>query len=102
MKKFGIAQVVLTKGSDGSTLYNKNGMCHSNPKAVKTMADSVGAGDAFVAMFCACTLKKMGIGSIDVCCFALCIAHLRNQRRDSRISRVLCSLQKYDQQKGSP
>ena len=29
-----------------------------SPTAVKSMADSVGAGDAFAAMYCACILKK--------------------------------------------
>ncbi len=58
MDRFNIARVVLTKGAGGSNLYNKNNMYQSNPSPVKTMADSIGAGDAFAAMFCACTLKK--------------------------------------------
>lgn len=58
MERFKISQVILTKGSDGSTLYAEKGMLHSHPAPVKTMSDSVGAGDAFAAMFCACTLKK--------------------------------------------
>jgi fructokinase len=56
MDRFDISQVILTQGADGSVLYTKNQRIQSTPAPVKTMADSVGAGDAFAAMFSACTL----------------------------------------------
>jgi fructokinase len=58
MDRFTIAQVVLTKGAHGCTLYDKNGPHESTPAVVNTMSDSVGAGDALAAMFCACTLNN--------------------------------------------
>ena len=58
MQHFGISQVIVTKGSGGSRLYHKNGFYPSHPAPVKKISDSVGAGDAFAAMFCAGTLKK--------------------------------------------
>ena len=56
LAQFDISQVILTKGSDGSVLYTKNQRLESAPAPVRHMADSVGAGDGFSAMFCACTL----------------------------------------------
>ena len=56
LAQFDISQVILTKGSDGSVLYTKNQRLESAPASVRHMADSVGAGDGFSAMFCACTL----------------------------------------------
>ncbi len=56
MAQFDISQVILTRGADGSVLYTKDQQIKSPPAKVRHMADSVGAGDAFAAMFSACTL----------------------------------------------
>jgi fructokinase len=58
MEKFHLEQVILTKGASGSSLFKKDGVYQSGPVGMKTMSDSVGAGDAFAAMFCACTLNN--------------------------------------------
>jgi fructokinase len=57
MQQFDISRMILTRGSGGSVLYTQNQRLESPPAPVKTMADSVGAGDAFAAMFSAGTLN---------------------------------------------
>lgn len=53
----GIPMVIVTLGSDGASLYSKEGMIHSPVREVKAV-DTTGAGDAFAAGFIAAYIKE--------------------------------------------
>ena len=53
-----IHTLILTKGAEGSSIYNQEGICLSTLGTPNTtIVDTVGAGDAFTAAFVACILK---------------------------------------------
>ena len=58
MQKYTISSVSLTKGELGSELFTEQGCYISEPAEAITVADAVGAGDAYAAMLVAGLLKK--------------------------------------------
>ena len=58
MEKYTISSVSLTKGELGSELFTEQGCFISEPAEAITVADAVGAGDAYAAMLAAGLLKK--------------------------------------------
>ena len=59
-----IHTLILTKGAEGSSIYNQEGICLSTLGTPNTtIVDTVGAGDAFTAAFVACTLKGHSIAA---------------------------------------
>jgi len=53
-----IHTLILTKGAEGSSIYNQDGICLSTLGTPNTtIVDTVGAGDAFTAAFVAYILK---------------------------------------------
>ena len=57
-----IHTLILTKGAEGSSIYNQDGICLSTlGTPITTIVDTVGAGDAFTAAFVACILKGHSI-----------------------------------------
>lgn len=50
--RFGLQQLIVTRGEEGALVLSENGEFHSvTPESVKTIVDTVGAGDAFSAIF---------------------------------------------------
>ncbi|GIT97901.1 carbohydrate kinase [Sulfurovum sp. TSL1] len=50
--KFGIEQLILTRGKEGATVRTRDGqLYHKTPESVEHITDTVGAGDAFSAMY---------------------------------------------------
>jgi len=59
-----IHTLMLTKGAEGSSIYNQEGICLSTLGTPNTtIVDTVGAGDAFTAAFVACILKGHSIAA---------------------------------------
>jgi fructokinase len=59
-----IHTLILTKGAEGSSIYNQDGICLSTLGTPNiTIVDTVGAGDAFTAAFVACILKGHSIAA---------------------------------------
>ncbi len=59
-----IHTLILTKGAEGSSIYNQEGICLSTLGTPNTtIVDTVGAGDAFTAAFVACILKGHSIAA---------------------------------------
>lgn len=46
-----LKMMILTRGKEGASIYNNEGMHHFSSKADVTVADTVGAGDSFSAAF---------------------------------------------------
>jgi len=50
--EFGIEQLILTRGKEGATVRTKDGaLYHKTPESIEHITDTVGAGDAFSAMY---------------------------------------------------
>jgi len=65
---FNIPEIIITKGSDGASFYNTTDACHRKAYPVK-VADTVGAGDSFLAAFL--YKKLMGEDLTDALDYAL-------------------------------
>lgn len=53
--KFGMNEILITKGSNGATYYNKN-LTYEYPAYRISVADTIGSGDSFLAAFLAMKL----------------------------------------------
>jgi fructokinase len=58
MDKYSLEIVALTKGDNGSELHTREGCSFADPESIESVADTVGAGDAYAAMLAAGLLKK--------------------------------------------
>lgn len=58
--RFGIGEVIVTKGSRGATYYDGN-HAHSFPAYTVTVKDTVGSGDSFLAAFLAKKIQNESI-----------------------------------------
>jgi fructokinase len=58
MNAYSLEAVALTKGGDGSELHTIKGCRLAAPAPVESLADTVGAGDAYAAVLAAGILKK--------------------------------------------
>ena len=58
MAQFALKIVAVTKGDKGSELYTQNGCFQSDTTRVSSMADTVGAGDAYAAMLIVGMIKR--------------------------------------------
>lgn len=56
-EQFSLRQVLLTRGSRGSDLYEGDRLFREPAARVSALKDTVGAGDAFAALFCAGMLR---------------------------------------------
>ncbi|MDX2453184.1 PfkB family carbohydrate kinase, partial [Desulfosarcina sp.] len=59
METFKISAVALTRGSRGSTFYNRDGQISSPAVAGPPIVDTVGAGDGYAAILAAGRLRKL-------------------------------------------
>lgn len=64
MRTYGISQVVLTLGANGSKVISGKGTSASPPVKIETIVDTVGAGDAYAAVYAAGYLKGLPTQSI--------------------------------------
>jgi fructokinase len=64
MQTCGISQMVLTLGSQGSKVFTANQTITSPPVKIETIVDTVGAGDAYAAVFAVGYLKGLPIHRI--------------------------------------
>jgi len=62
METFKISNVALTRGSRGSTFYNRDGQISSPAVAGPPIVDTVGAGDGYAAILAAGRLRKLPWG----------------------------------------
>lgn len=61
-EEMGFGMLVLTEGKGGALLYTTNGMVESKAYPVKTVADTVGAGDTFHSALLAALVRGGAIG----------------------------------------
>lgn len=59
LQTYALSQIVLTMGSDGSKVITADQTIASPPVKVDTVVDTVGAGDAYAAVFAAGSLKAL-------------------------------------------
>ncbi len=59
MQAYGVSQVVLTLGSQGSKVITAGQIISSPPVKIETIVDTVGAGDAYAAVYAAGYLKGL-------------------------------------------
>lgn len=60
-KKFDISQIIITMGENGAALIDNGNLLKFKASKVEKVVDTVGAGDAFSAMFINCLIKKIDI-----------------------------------------
>lgn len=63
-EKYHVKMLVLTQGSKGALLVNKDGQIAGQPVPVKQLADTVGAGDAFSAVILLGLIKGWDLADI--------------------------------------